>query len=325
MSELTVESASPKPEQLSRPNAEQMRKQAKDLKRAVLAGEADALERVRRSNPNGARAGATFALRDAQFVLSREKGFIGWRTLIDSFAPASPSDPERWAGGPRSHWHRVVECAQRQGSATMHSWHVVEALITVDPPTVASQALLTAGLQRERLDQLVPTHPPTNNSVSSTPAQQMIFARAEGIALVEGTTKVTDEHLLLAMLFAGYGDDIASLGVQLDVAYQYLADHGVQVPVLRPALQPRAPQFVKRIYVRNTATREFHRTLATFHVSRDRRFGMNSSRARPGWTWYDAEVTIDIEAIARATLDDADWEIMTTTAGINLEPPFEAT
>lgn len=243
--------------------------------------------------------------------------------LIDSLAPVPPPNPERWAGGPWSHWYRAVDCAQRHGSATLHAWHVVEALITVDPPTVACHALLAAGLQRERLDHYVPTDPSLDGAVSSTPAQQMIFARAEGIALAEGSSTVTDEHLLLAMLFAGDGHDIASLGVQLDVAYQYLSDHGVRVPVLRPALQPRAPQFVNRIYVRNTANRAFGRTLATLHLSRDRQFGMNVSFARPGWRWYDAEATIDLEAIARATLDDADWEIMTSKAGIELEssPP----
>jgi hypothetical protein len=319
MCEPAVEPASPKPAPNKRPNAGQIRQQAKDLKQEVVAGDAGTLERVRRSHPNGATSVRTFTLRDAQIVLARESGFRSWRALIDSLAPEQALDPSRWAGGPWSHWQRVVDCARRRGLSTIHPWHVVEALITVDRSTVASRALLAAGLRRDRLELFAPADPSTDGSVTSTPAQQMIFARAEGLALAEGASKVTDEHLLLAMLFAGDGSDIAHLGIKLDVAYEYLCEHGVRVPVLRPAPQPRIARFVKRIYVRDTASREFRVTLSRFHVSRDRRFGMNISSARPGWRWYDAGATIDLEAIAHATLDDADWEIMTSKQGVELE------
>lgn len=62
----------------ARPSLDWLRKQAKSLVRAVGAGDADAVARVR------AQLGAftpPLALRDAQLVLAREHGFAGWREL----------------------------------------------------------------------------------------------------------------------------------------------------------------------------------------------------------------------------------------------------
>jgi hypothetical protein len=43
------------------------------------------------------------------------------------------------------------------------------------------------------------------------------------------------------------------------------------------------------------------------------------STARPGQQYYDAEATIDLGAIARATLNDDEWELMTVAEGTALE------
>lgn len=58
-----------------RPNLSQYKKQAKELVKACLAGDADALRRVREVHP---RAAGTVTLADAQFVIAREHGDESW-------------------------------------------------------------------------------------------------------------------------------------------------------------------------------------------------------------------------------------------------------
>ena len=58
-----------------RPNLEQLRKQAKDLLRAVRANSAEALKRIGAADPK------TFALHSAQRIISKEYGFKSWEAL----------------------------------------------------------------------------------------------------------------------------------------------------------------------------------------------------------------------------------------------------
>ena len=60
-----------------RPDLEQYRRQAKDLRTAFDAGAAGALERVRQFHPQGASR-RVIKLADAQLVLAREHGFVSW-------------------------------------------------------------------------------------------------------------------------------------------------------------------------------------------------------------------------------------------------------
>ena len=110
------------------PRLEQLRNQAKDLRRAVLAGEPDALAEVAERFPD---APAPFPLHAAQLVVARRYGFPSWARLkrhvevierysrfpdrMTAGAPASLADqflrlvslcyaddqPERWAEGRR--------------------------------------------------------------------------------------------------------------------------------------------------------------------------------------------------------------------------------
>lgn len=78
-------SEQPKRQLPSNPNLTQLKKQAKELRRAVAASEPVALKRVYESHPTH-RDGdefdhASFTLRDAQATLAREYGFDGWHQL----------------------------------------------------------------------------------------------------------------------------------------------------------------------------------------------------------------------------------------------------
>jgi ankyrin repeat protein len=63
------------------PSVENLRKQAKSLRRAVLANDRHALARVSEFRPKGERAGKGFQLSDAQFVIARTYGFASWSKL----------------------------------------------------------------------------------------------------------------------------------------------------------------------------------------------------------------------------------------------------
>ncbi|MEX0698133.1 MAG: hypothetical protein WD354_00235, partial [Acidimicrobiia bacterium] len=73
-----------------RPDLNQLRIQTKELKRALVAGDQSALDRVLASHPKFAgrpaeRAeGRTFTLRDAQVTVARELGFESWQKLLDA-------------------------------------------------------------------------------------------------------------------------------------------------------------------------------------------------------------------------------------------------
>jgi len=76
-------------------NLEQQKKQARELLRAIRAGSADALSRLRGQHLRWAKVDdATvqreLALHDAQFVIAREQGFASW-TKLKAYAEPSPN------------------------------------------------------------------------------------------------------------------------------------------------------------------------------------------------------------------------------------------
>src|SRR5438045_8426707 len=62
----------------ARPSLDSLRKQAKRLARDVAAGNGEALTRVHAQLP---RAKLPLSNRDAQLVVAREYGFVGWSAL----------------------------------------------------------------------------------------------------------------------------------------------------------------------------------------------------------------------------------------------------
>ena len=75
-------------------NLEQQKKEARELLRAIRAGSADALTRLRNQHLRWVRVSDTTAQRevalpDAQFVIAREQGFASW-TKLKAYAEPSP-------------------------------------------------------------------------------------------------------------------------------------------------------------------------------------------------------------------------------------------
>jgi ankyrin repeat protein len=86
------------------PSLEQMRKQARDLQRAVRAGDAAAIDRVAAVHPGGHRNDpATCPLNAAQLVVARSYGFPSWPRLVHYFgvvaAYGRPSGATRAGAG----------------------------------------------------------------------------------------------------------------------------------------------------------------------------------------------------------------------------------
>jgi hypothetical protein len=71
----------------SRPNLEQLKKQAKDLLKALESNDVEALQRIQANHPDYSNVSkdkirtAKFSLSDAQLVIAREYGFASWPKL----------------------------------------------------------------------------------------------------------------------------------------------------------------------------------------------------------------------------------------------------
>ena len=77
-------------------NLEQQKKQARELLRAIRAGNEDAISRLRRHHSrwttvDEATVRQLAALHDTQFVLAREQGFASWPKLKAYAEPSSRS------------------------------------------------------------------------------------------------------------------------------------------------------------------------------------------------------------------------------------------
>jgi len=115
-----------------RPDPEQLRRQAKELRRAVAAGDPEARERARRHHPRWRTASPdepAFALADAQRVIARELGFASWARLRSWLA-------ERAAGTVRAadrdyYWYadragrvqRQLSAGGDEARALARRWH----------------------------------------------------------------------------------------------------------------------------------------------------------------------------------------------------------
>jgi len=83
------------------PNITHLRRQAKDLKKAIAAGDRQAIERARSARPGLADSDIEgFTLRDAQLTIAREYGFDGWHDLNVAVGErmVEERDLHRWFG-----------------------------------------------------------------------------------------------------------------------------------------------------------------------------------------------------------------------------------
>lgn len=81
------------------PSLENLRKQAKSLRKAVQTNEADQIARVREFHPRVDEAIKNFSLSDAQLVIARSHGFASWSKLkrhldvVNEYSWCAPEEP----------------------------------------------------------------------------------------------------------------------------------------------------------------------------------------------------------------------------------------
>ena len=84
----------------TRPSLDQLKRQAKDLRKAALRADAKAVERVRRHHPDFAHDQdlAAFSLQQAQLVIAREYAFASWPKLVEACKSARPEETRTDSG-----------------------------------------------------------------------------------------------------------------------------------------------------------------------------------------------------------------------------------
>lgn len=95
----------------ARPDLDQYKKQAKELLKAIRAGDREALDRLRRSHVRPDREAASVVLADAQLVIAREHGLESWPRFVEQI------DTMLGERSPKVLWRRV-ERAVLDGDAT---------------------------------------------------------------------------------------------------------------------------------------------------------------------------------------------------------------
>lgn len=285
----------------------QLRKQAKELKAAFLAGDPATRERVLASHPNFAGrpaerlANHRFVLRDAQATVAREQGFTGWTELLAAASPVHPVTPAWARVSPLL--ERAYAQARARGDRVASVTHVVLALLDPPEPTVARQVLLTVGVDTARL----PVVDGDGTSVSSSIPLHEVERFARGLALAAGRIEPTDEEMLLALVYQHAGGSSSTLS-EIDVdpheVYDELAARGVTVPAVPPPLPRLHGPWGPVVYVPLDQRDAVSRRRMLHHPPGTRRWGINSDRTKPGMARFIAEDDVDLPTLARQAVDD---------------------
>ncbi|MGE0730674.1 MAG: Clp protease N-terminal domain-containing protein [Acidimicrobiia bacterium] len=279
------------------------RQEAKALRAAVLAGEADAIERVLASHPKLAGrpaglGGVRFGLRDAQATLARELGMETWAELCRSArAEEDQPSPEHGVSSGATFGPAFDE-ARRQGARAATSHHVLRALLR--RPSAAQRALLAAGA--EAAD---PDAAPPSGTTSSTPALHSIEAFACALALAEGRDRPADEHLLIALVYEHRTGSSALLNADLDPdeLYDLLAEQGVHLPPVRPPAPPLPDgPLGPFVYVPQPRANNVISVLRAQHPPGTLHWMINVSQWKPGWVYFIAEEAIDLASLVSTAL-----------------------
>jgi hypothetical protein len=293
-------------------DVEQLRGQAKELRRAFAGGDGGARERVRRSHPRFGAARpedadlAGFTLRDAQLCVARELGFDGWRdVLAHAQAPGSVDRPwRRWSDSPS--WdmrERARAAALLTGAAHIGEEHALGALLQPPRRTDAVEVLEALGATWSKWEQLhasISSKHPERRGMTMSPAWYGFIAFAEGLALADGADRVSDEHALLTLAYrrtAQYPGTLEQFQVDPEQAAIALAKRGIAVTDLRPPAKAA-------IHGRTGPRVHFDfKDFAAVTLAMSTRFkglgywGWNTDGS--GDYWVDGEAHLDVEGLVR--------------------------
>lgn len=314
-----------------RPDAGQLRTRAKELKRALTAGEPEAHRRVLESHPKFAgrpaerMEGWTFTLRDAQVTVAREYGFDSWKDLMSQ---VEGERVERWG---EQKWSDAVAksmaLAHRLGHRVMMGEHVLLQLVSPKAPTPSSEVLAELGVTYddvlERLEQMEIEMEDEGQGTRSTPVYHMLSSLAQGIAIGMGSTKVTDEHVLLAI---AYGDPEGHNRLVLyefdpDDVVDGLRARGVAVPrIAPPTMAPPVGPWGPFVYYLPAESAAVHEILTDRYPPGTVHWGTNTSRWKDGHIYVNGEDEIPMEEIVKnAVKDPSTVEVVPFDQGLERE------
>ena len=311
------------------PDLDQLRIQAKELKRAFNDGDPAAFQRVLEAHPKyKGRAkkrlrDRPLTLRDAQVTLAVEHGYESWQAVL---AALEGSSVVRWgAPGAMRFSSRAFEEARELRHALCTSDHFLLALLNPKEPTVASQVLAELGATYEKAQQrarLMQGRQRGNSRTSSTPRFQSLKGWAEGLAVGMGSDYVSDEHVLLALAYDEVGGilDLDWYDIDADEVVRALRVRGVSVPTLAPpvAKTPRGPSvyYLAKDHVKVVMAiiKRFPPGVAYW--------GFNSSRHKEGFHYVHGEDIIPLERLVRSAVSDRSTvEVIPSEQARELEQP----
>ena len=318
-----------------RPDLRQLRTRAKELRRAFEAGHQDAVARVLASHPKFAGRpaerleGWRLTLRDAQATIARELGFDSWKALSAKILGAP-----RWDASAASSdiARRAFTEAQDLRHRTCIDLHFLLALLKPPAPTPAAAVLGELGLTHEEVRQRVMESMPAEREMtgtSSSPTYQLVLGWAQGLAIGMGAARLTDEHVLMAIVFGDYGGGLRSapFDVDPDEVVERLRAHGVETPRIEPPVSktPSGPHgpwvyFPKEDW--GAVTQE----LVKAHPPGTEGWGTNASKWKEGHWYVVGEDSIPMEAIVRrAVRDPSSVEVLAFALGDTREGTASST
>jgi Clp amino terminal domain, pathogenicity island component len=295
-----------------RPVLRQLRTRAEELKRAFESGDQEAIDRMLASHPKFAGRPAErlegwhSTLRDAQATIARELGFDSWKALA-----AEIGDAPRWDASASSDMARraFVEARDLRHGACI-DLHFLLALLNPSTPTVAAKVLDELGLTHADVRRHVSERMRAGRRGSGTyssPTYQLVLGWAQGIALGMGATRLTDEHILMAIVYGDYGGDprLEAFGIDPDEVMERLRAHGAQTPRVEPPASQTPPgplgpwvYFPKHDW--GAVTQELGRA----HPPGTAQWGTNASNWKKGHWYVVGEDAIPMEAIVRRAVRD---------------------
>jgi hypothetical protein len=311
-----------------RPDQHQLRIQAKELKRALEAGEQEALARVLASHPKFAgrpaerMEGWHFTLRDAQVTLAHELGFDSWKALLTEVGGAP-----RWDSTVSS---AIIRRAFDEAQDLRHGYctdlHFLLAILKPPAPTASSEVLVELGLSYGTVrDRIVKWDRPRRKraGTSSTPTYQLILGWAQGIAIGMGVSRFNDEHVLLAIVYGDHGGESRLVGFDIDPdeVVAGLRARGIQTPQLQPpaASTPTGP-WGPWAYFPQEEWSDVTQELAKDYPPGTAHWCTNRSKWKQGHWYVHGEDQIPMETIVRrAVKDKKSVEVLALSEGIALE------
>lgn len=298
-------------------DAGQLRRRAKELRGAALAGDRVARERIRQVHPRFGRDRlgdedlVGFTLRDAQLCLARELGFDGWTAVLAHAASEAGVDRpwRRWPDHPSGNlMDRALEVSHASGHGHVGDEHALGALLFGSTPSTAREVLAELRVTWEVwLEHYRATSPADDNNGRRFNAGWYGFAGfAEGIALADGAARVSDEHALLALAYhrgSRHPSCLERVGMDPDVLVHALARRGIAISDLRPpAIAPRTGPFGPRVYFPEEEWSSVTRALAERYPPGAGFWGWNTDGQ--GRFWVDGEADLGLEEVVRSAVQD---------------------